>query len=63
MITVERDGNYLLFRRDGVEFYDSMIPAPADVGWLMRHLSDKTWFADVRAEAFQLILDAQEMAA
>jgi len=29
----------------------------------MRHLSDKTWFADVRAETFQLILDAQELAA
>lgn len=63
MITVERDGNYLLFRRDGVEFYDTAIPAQADVGRLIRHLSDKTWFSDVRAETFQLILDAQEMAA
>lgn len=63
MITVEREGNYLIFKRDGVEFYDTAIPSPADVGWLMRHLSDKAWFADVRAETFQLILDAQEMAA
>lgn len=63
MITVRSDDGYLIFKRDGVEFYDSMIPAPADVGWLMRHLSDKTWFAEVRAETFQLILDAQEMAA
>ncbi len=63
MVTVEREGNYLLFKRDGVEFYDSAIPSPADTGLLMRHLSDKTWFADVRAETFQLILDAQELAA
>lgn len=63
MVTVERDGNYLIFKRDGVEFYDSAIPAPADTGLLMRHLSDKTWFADIRAETFQLILDAQELAA
>lgn len=58
MITVERDGNYLLFKRDGVEFYDTAIPAQADVGRLMRHLGDKMWFADVRAETLQLILDA-----
>ena len=63
MVTVERDGGYLIFRRDGVEFYDTAIPAQADVGRLMRHLGDKMWFADVRAETFQLILDAQEMAA
>ena len=49
MVTVERDGGYLLFKRDGVEFYDTAIPAQADVGRLIRHLSDKMWFApDVR---------------
>lgn len=62
MITVERDGGYLVFRRDGVEFYDTAITAQADVGRLMRHLSDKTWFSSVRAEAMQLILDALEEA-
>ena len=25
MVTVERDGGYLIFRRDGVEFYDTAI--------------------------------------
>ena len=62
-MTVERDGGYLIFRRDGVEFYDTVIPAQADVGRLIRHLSDKMWFSEVRAEALQLILDALEMAA
>ena len=63
MITVERDGGYLIFRRDGVEFYDTAIPAQADVGRLIRHLSDKMWFAEVKADALQLILDALEEAA
>lgn len=63
MVTVERDGAYLIFRRDGVEFYDTAIPAQADVGRLIRHLSDKMWFASVRAETLQLILDALEQAA
>lgn len=63
MITVERDGGYLIFRRDGVEFYDTAIPSPADTCLLMRHLSDKTWFSSVRAETLQLILDTLEEAA
>ena len=63
MITVERDGGYLIFRRDGVEFYDTAIPAQADVGRLMRHLGDKMWFPGVREETLQLILDALEEAA
>jgi len=63
MVTVERDGGYLIFRRDGVEFYDTAIPAQADVGRLIRHLSDKMWFSGVRAEALRLILDALEEAA
>ena len=63
MVTVERDGGYLIFRRDGVEFYDTAIPAQADVGRLIRHLSDKMWFAEVRSDALQLILDALEAAA
>ena len=63
MVTVERDGAYLIFRRDGTEFYDTAIPAQADVGRLMRHLSDKMWFPGVREETLQLILDALEEAA
>lgn len=63
MVTVEREGGYLIFKRDGVEFYDTAIPAQADVGRLMRHLGDKMWFPDVRAETLQLILDALEEAA
>ena len=55
MVTVERDGGYLIFRRDGVEFYDTVIPAQADVGRLIRHLSDKMWFAEVRAECPAMI--------
>ena len=60
MVTVERDGGYLIFRRDGVEFYDTAIPAQADVGRLIRHLSDKMWFSEIKADALQLILDALE---
>ena len=63
MVTVERDGGYLIFRRDGVEFYDTVIPAQADVGRLIRHLGDKMWFPGVRAQTLQLILDALEEAA
>ncbi len=37
--------------------------AQADVGRLMRHLSDKMWFSSVRAETLQLILDALDEAA
>ena len=57
MVTVERDGGYLIFRRDGVEFYDTAIPAQADVGRLMRHLGDKMWFAEVRAECMAMIAE------
>ena len=63
MVTVERDGGYLIFKRNGTEFYDTAIPAQADVGRLMRHLSDKMWFAEGKADALQLILDALEEAA
>ena len=62
-MTVERDGAYLLFKRDGVEFYDTAIPAQADVGRLIRYLGDKMWFAEVKAETLRLIMDALEEAA
>jgi len=63
MVTVRQEGKTLVFERDGVEFYDTAIPAQADVGRLMRHLSDKMWFAEVKAEALRLILDSLEEAA
>ena len=64
MITVERDGGYLIFRRDGVEFYDTAIPAQADVGRLIRHLSDKAWFTpDVRRQTLMLIAEYLGVAA
>ena len=63
MITVRSDDGYLTFEQDGREFYDTAIPAQADVGRLIRHLSDKMWFSSVRVETLQLILDALEEAA
>ena len=58
MVTVERDGAYLVFKRDGVEFYDTAIPQQSDVGRLMRYMSDKMWFQDVRAKTLYLIVSA-----
>ena len=63
MVTVKREGDYLIFKREGVEFYDTAIPAQADVGRLIRHLGDKMWFAEVKTETLQLIMDALENAA
>ena len=57
MVTVERDSGYLIFKRDGVEFYDTAIPAQADVGRLIRHLSDKMWFAEVRQDSLAMIAE------
>lgn len=55
MITVKREGDYLIFSRDGVEFYDSAIPSPADTGRFIRHMTDKTWFCAVRADTIKII--------
>jgi hypothetical protein len=56
MVTVERDGAYLIFKRDGVEFYDTAIPAQADVGRLVRHLMDKNWMTqELKAETVRLV--------
>ena len=55
MVTVEREGEYLIFKRDGVEFYDTAIPSPAHVGWMIRHLSDKMWFSEVRVDTLRII--------
>ena len=57
MITVRSDDGYLMFERDGVEFYDTAIPAQADVGRMIRHLSNKMWFAEVRAECLAMIAE------
>ena len=62
-MTVERDGGYLIFKRNGTEFYHTAIPAQADVGRLIRHMRDKAWFPGVWEETLQLILDALEEAA
>lgn len=57
-MTVERDGAYLIFRRDGVEFYDTAIPAQADVGRLIRHMSEKRWFTDeLKRETVRLVME------
>ena len=50
MVTVERDGGYLIFIRDNAEFYDSGIPAQSALGNGFRHMDDKAWFAEVRRE-------------
>ena len=63
MVTVERDDEFLVFRRGGVDFYDIAIPSPEEVGRMMRHMMDKNWFADVHAETLQIIQSAHEDAA
>ena len=57
MITVERDGGYLIFCRDNAEFYDSGIPCEAALGQWVRHMDDKAWFAEVRRETLRLLRD------
>ena len=56
MITVRSDDGYLTFERDGVEFYDTAIPAQADVGRLIRHLMDKNWMThELKRETVRLV--------
>lgn len=55
MATVKREGGYLVFWRDGVEFYDSAIPCEADIGRWFRHMDDKMWFPEVRTDCLRLI--------
>lgn len=55
MVTVERDGAYLIYRRDGAEFYDTGIPSEAGVGQFVRHMDDKAWFHLVRGDTLRLI--------
>ncbi len=55
MIRVTSDGEYLAFDRDGHEFYDVLVPAPADLGRFIRHMDDKMWFPEVRKQTIELI--------
>jgi len=55
MVTVERDGGYLIFKRDGSEFYDRQIPSEAEFDLFMRDMSEKNWFADVLSDVTFLI--------
>ena len=57
MVTVERDGQHLIFFRDDAEFYDSGIPCEAALGQWVRHMDDKAWFAEVRRETLRLLRD------
>jgi len=55
VVAVKREGGYLLFWRDCVEFYDSAIPCEADIGRWFRHMDDKMWFPEVRTDCLDLI--------
>lgn len=55
MITVRSDDGYLMFERDGREFYDSAIPCEADIGRWFRHMDDKMWMQEVRKTCIDLI--------
>ena len=57
MVTVERDGGYLIFFRDNAEFYDSGIPCEAALGQWVRHMDDKAWFAEVRQDSLAMIAE------
>ena len=56
MVTVQSDGDFLIYMRDGVEIYDPAIPAPAEIGRFFRHMMSKTWFTpDMKAETMRLV--------
>ena len=56
MITVRSDDGYLMFKRDGVEFYDTAIPAQADAARFYRHLMDKNWMTpELKRETVRLV--------
>lgn len=57
--TVERDGDFLNFRRDGHIFYEPAIPSQADAAWFFRHMGDKRWFTDdIKRQTAQLVREA-----
>lgn len=56
MVTVERDGGFLNYSRDGHIFYDPAIPSPADAAKFYRHLMDKNWMTpELKAETVRLV--------
>lgn len=58
MITVRRDDGYLMFERDGVEFYDPAIPSPADAARFYRHLMDKNWMTpELKKQTAHLVIE------
>lgn len=58
MVTVERDGAFLNYIRDGHVFYDPAIPSPADAAWFYRHMGEKRWFTDeLKRETVRLVME------
>ena len=57
MVMVERDGGYLIFKRDGTEFYDRQIPSESEFELFMRDMSEKNWFADALSDVTFLIAE------
>lgn len=56
MVTVERDGDFLNYSRDGHIFYDPAIPSPADAARFYRHLMDKNWMTqELKRETVRLV--------
>ena len=56
MVTVERDGGFLNYSRDGHIFYDPAIPSPADAARFYRHLMDKNWMTqELKRETVRLV--------
>ena len=56
MVTVERDGGFLNYSRDGHIFYDPAIPSPADAAKFYRHLMDKNWMTqELKRETVRLV--------
>ena len=56
MVTVERDGGFLNYSRDGHIFYDPAIPSQADAARFYRHLMDKNWMTqELKRETARLV--------
>jgi len=55
MTTVKIDDGYLVFGNGVRDFYDIAIPDEAHVWQLLRHMSDKMWFPEVKARTIELI--------
>lgn len=57
--TVRRDGNFLIYARDGIDIYEPAIPTQADAAWFFRHMGDKRWFTDdLKRQTAQLVREA-----